>query len=158
MFTNDELQSLLVGIRMVKAFTDAELGSSAQQAEDKIMAVLPEALKQHAEQQPYRIPVLERDDHLRQTHLTIRKACEQQRIIRFDYQDQQQNLTTRDIWPLGLIGWGDRWTLLGWCEMRKDYRNFRFDRITNLSVSDNAFSPSPNRSLQHYLKSMGQQA
>ncbi len=155
MFTNDELQSLLVGIRMVKAFTDPELGKAAQLAEDKIMSVLPDPLKAYAETQPYCIPVIDRDNALRETHLVIRKACEQQQKLVIDYSDEAKSRTSRVVWPLRLVGWGDRWTLLAWCELREAYRNFRFDRMQQMTVLDQTFETTESISWEHYIATQG---
>ena len=38
--------------------------------------------------------------------------------------------TTRVIRPLGLWFWGNVWTLVGWCELRDDFRMFRADRMS----------------------------
>jgi predicted DNA-binding transcriptional regulator YafY len=154
MFNNDELQALLVGIRMVKAFTDPALGDAATQAEDKILSVLPEHLKRRAEQQPYCVPVLERDDALRQRHLEIRLACEAHKKVNIDYVDEQGRSSERIIWPLGLISWGDRWTLVAWCELRNDYRHFRFDRIQALCETGDCFQPTDHISLNHFLSTV----
>lgn len=154
MFNNDELQALLVGIRMVKAFTDPALGDAATQAEDKILSVLPEHLKRRAENQPYCVPVLERDDALRRRHLEIRLACEAHKKVNIDYVDEQGRPSDRVIWPLGLISWGDRWTLVAWCELRNDYRHFRFDRIRALNETGDCFQPTDQISLNHFLSTV----
>ncbi|CDL47186.1 Transcriptional regulator, DeoR family [Klebsiella pneumoniae ISC21] len=33
-------------------------------------------------------------------------------------------MTWREVLPLGLFFWGERWLLVAWCELRNDYRNF----------------------------------
>ena len=152
MFKHDELQSLLIGLRMVRAFTDKELAQAARQAEDKILSVLPENLKHIAEEQAYRIPILNKDNDKRDIHLQLRKACEDKHKLNLDYADNNGNESRRCIWPLTMIGWGDNWTLLAWCELREDYRNFRFDRITKITSSAVKFKTSRTRSMSHYFK------
>lgn len=63
--------------------------------------------------------------------------------------------TARVVWPLGLIGWTGKWTLLAWCELRRDYRNFRFDRIEGIETLDETFEHREDRSLRHYLQGFG---
>ena len=152
MFDAEELQALLVGGQMVRAFTDPDLGVAAQRAMDKIIAILPDDLKSRAEAQPYRVPVRARDNELRQTHRHLRQACEERRKISIDYGDEQDRATQRVIWPMGLIGWGEVWTLLAWCELRNDYRNFRFDRIKALEILTATYPEHQTRNLQHYLE------
>jgi len=53
MFTLEELQALLLGSKMVSAWTDPQLAAKAQAAITKINAVLPQQLKQQVEQLPY---------------------------------------------------------------------------------------------------------
>lgn len=154
MFTADELQALIVGSRMVQAFTDKDLARGARSAELKIRSILTEPLQRHAEQQPYRIPILESDDGLREVHGKLRRACEQLQKVRAVYLDEKQEKTERIIWPLGMIGWTGKWTLLAWCELRRDYRNFRFDRFETLEQLEEQFKPSDDISIAHYLKSV----
>jgi len=152
MFTPDELQALIVGSRMVQSFTDRDLARAAQQAEQKIRSVLTDELKQHAERQPYRIQVLEGDDELRETHGKLRRACERHQKVAAGYRDENGKETERIIRPLGMIGWSTCWTLLAWCELRRDYRNFRFDRFRSLRVLEDRFIPTDDISIAGYLR------
>lgn len=154
MFTPDELQALIVGSRMVQAFTDKDLARGARSAELKIRSILTEPLQRHAEQQPYRIPILESDDGLREVHGKLRRACEQRQKVRAVYLDEKQEKTERIIWPLGIVGWTGKWTLLAWCELRRDYRNFRFDRFEALELLEEYFAPVDDISITHYLQSV----
>lgn len=154
MFDAQEILALLVGSRMVQAFTDPELGRSSWLAEQKILAILPPNLQMKAEQQPYCIPVLKRDDEARHTHGRLRHACEQRRKVTIRYNDSNGVHSERTIWPLAMIGWGDRWTLLAWCEIRNDYRNFRFDRITGINETEEFYPLRADRGLTHYINQM----
>lgn len=140
---------------MVTAWTDPELAKGAGSAEHKIRAVLPEALLIEADRHPYRVPVLSgKFDQVRNHHLIIRKACEQNKVLRLHYADAEGHESERDIWPLGLIFWGERWTLTAWCEKRSDYRNFRLDRIIDSAPLDLHYPDHPERNLEHYLSTL----
>lgn len=154
MFDADEVLALMVGARMVRAFTDPQLAQAAAQAERKIASILPQGLKQRAAKQPYRIPLLRRDDVLREKHALLRQACEAQCKIRITYLDEEQKQSQRVLWPLGIIGWSGRWTLLAWCELRQNYRNFRFDRVQATELLDEGFDTDAQMCLQHYLHSV----
>lgn len=152
MFTPEELLGLMVGVRMVRAFTDPDLARSASQSEQKIRSILTDPLKLSAERQPYRIPILDSDNELREVHRSLRLACEEHRKVRVVYCDEQQQETERVLWPLGIIGWTGRWTLLAWCELREDYRNFRFDRFNAVDCLEEMFTPASNVSITHYFE------
>ncbi|HEX5338359.1 MAG TPA: YafY family protein [Gallionella sp.] len=149
MFRPEEVTALLVGSRMVQAWTDPDLAQAAKQAEAKILAVLTPAMLAAISRLPYRIPAYERAES--GVHGLLRKACEARQKIAIAYRDMNGQESTRRLWPLGMVGWGDHWTLLAWCERRDAYRNFRFDRIQNIEVLPELYPPHPQRNLEHYL-------
>lgn len=151
MFDRHEVMALLVGARMVEAFTDPALGASARKAEAKIRAILDDPALAAADALPYRAPVLPSDAPLRERHQRIREACEARAKLRLDYRDAGGAASHRVVWPLGLLAWTGRWTLLAWCEMRGDYRNFRFDRIDRMTTLEDRFPLRVDRSLTHYI-------
>lgn len=151
MFSADEVLAMLVGSQMVQAFTDPQLALSAQRAEQKIRAVLPPLLQQRADQSLYRIPILEKDSALRERHILIRVACEKQLKVQLMYADETDHVTQRTAWPLGIVGLPGKWLLLAWCELRQDYRTFRFDRIQTITTSSDPFKTSATVSLNHYF-------
>ncbi len=151
MFDFEELQALLLGSSIVQAWTDPELARAAAKAESKIRAILPEPLLQKADNQPYQVPKFDKHNGERDKHGVLRKACDQHLKIVIDYTDAEQAVTQRTLWPLGLIFWGKRWALLAWCELRNDFRHFRLDRMTGITVSASQFEQIEERSLKYFL-------
>ncbi|MEM9641756.1 MAG: YafY family protein [Pseudomonadota bacterium] len=156
MFTRDETLALLLGLQMTQAFTDPALGAAAGAAAVKIRAILDDQALEMLERQPYRIPACFADNTQRARHQVIRQATEQRCKLRIDYVDRLGAASRRIVWPLGLIGWSQRWTLLAWCERREDYRNFRFDRIDTLEALTETYPVRQDRSLADYLKQVPQ--
>jgi len=149
MFEMDEITALLAGNRMVQAWTDPALGDAARRAEEKILAVLTPAMLNEVSRLPYRIPNYSYPE--RETHGLLRKACELRLKVVIEYRDVNGDETARTLWPLGMVGWGDHWTLLAWCEMRDAYRNFRFDRIRRIDCLPEHYPKHAERNLEHYL-------
>lgn len=149
MFQADEVTALLVGSRMVQAWTDPDLARAARQAETKILSVLKPEMLIGVSRLPYRIPVYE--SSVSHTHRLLRKACEERQKVTIAYRDMNGHETARTLWPFGMVGWGDRWTLLAWCEKRDAYRNFRFDRIQSIQLLPERYPAHPQRNLEHYL-------
>ena len=56
--------------------------------------------------------------------------------------------------PLGLYFWGSVWTLGAWCELRQDFRNFRLDRIEEMSLLDETFENESPATLEDFIKAM----
>jgi predicted DNA-binding transcriptional regulator YafY len=149
MFRMEEITALLAGNRMVQAWTDPELAEAARRAEAKILAVLTPEMLNEVSRLPYRIPIYSNGE--RETHGLLRKACELRLKVTVGYRDMNGEESERTLWPLGMMGWGDHWTLLAWCEMRDAYRNFRFDRIQHIDCLPEHYPAHAERSLEHYL-------
>lgn len=153
MFDEQELDALLLGIRMVQAWSDEDLSAAADSVLHKIRAVLPDRVHhQHTQQEDWiLVPNLDVDRQLAAYSNQIRRAIKQRLILDINYQKENGEKSSRSLWPLGLFYWGRSWTLVAWCEARDDYRMFRLDRITALTEQSLQYPQQTDRSLQHYL-------
>ncbi len=137
MFSESEIEALILGIRWVVNGGDGELAQQALSALTKIHAVLPEArleqLKQHA---LYPVGNQAQDPIEAANLATIRQALREQRKITFDYQDKQGKVTSRTVLPIN-IGYFESLRLLAaWCELRQDFRHFRIEKMQAVSIGD----------------------
>jgi predicted DNA-binding transcriptional regulator YafY len=152
MFDAEELAALALGSRMVRGWTDKELGQAAERALLKIESVLPEALRERLNREAMLVP----DFNVATPRVAplgkLRRGIDEHRKVRFDYTDADGSATQRTVRPLGLIFWGGAWTLGGWCELRNDFRTFRIDRMTAVSVLDETFDVSEGKNLADYLR------
>jgi predicted DNA-binding transcriptional regulator YafY len=63
--------------------------------------------------------------------------------IALHYRDEHGRDSERTIWPIA-IGYLDRVRLLvAWCEMRRDFRHFRTDRVTSAAFLDERYAERP---------------
>jgi predicted DNA-binding transcriptional regulator YafY len=157
MFTADELESLVVGTRFVRAFAGDRLAAGAQAALLKIEAVLPPELRERAARTRIYAPVWRdqgKADFAARIDL-LHSAIEARQVLRMEYGDEAGNASTREIEPLCLAFWGGKWTLGAWCRLREGFRNFRPDRIVLCNVSGERFEDKPGRNLEAYLQSVG---
>ncbi|OUL56496.1 helix-turn-helix transcriptional regulator [Pseudoalteromonas ulvae] len=151
MFTLEELQALLLGSKMVSAWTDPVLAEKAHSAITKIEAVLPDNLKQQTADQPYLVSGWSHSSAHQSFTYTLRQGIEQKRSVNLHYSDANNQLTTRTVEPLGLVYWGGKWTLVAYCQLRNNYREFRLDRIQDAHLSADAFCLSKEKNLDHYV-------
>lgn len=154
MFTPEEALALSVGVRFVRAFTDPDLSDAADTADRKIRSVLTDDTKYRLDHQPYRMPVLPSTRAERDLHGLLRAGCEGRLKLRFMYESAKGEPSERLVWPLSMVAWSGRWTLLAWCESRDDYRNFRFDRMKSVFLTDSVFPQSDDRSVDHYYRTV----
>ncbi|EIL88449.1 helix-turn-helix transcriptional regulator [Rhodanobacter sp. 115] len=156
MFTADELESLVVGTRFVRAFAGDKLAAGAQAALLKIEAVLPPELRERAARTRIYAPMW-RDEKSVEFAARIDRlhaAIGASRVLRLDYRDETGNASAREVEPLCLAFWGGKWTLGAWCRLREGFRNFRPDRIDTLAETDEVFANVAGRDLDAYLLAM----
>lgn len=152
MFDHDEVESLLLGARMIRAWSDRQLAASASSALNKILAVLPAHLRAIEETSAIHVPDFQSQSAVASYSEEIRKAIKKNEIIDIHYTDAKSEDSQRRIWPLGIFFWGKAWTLVAWCELRDGYRVFRLDRINSYSPTGERFTLHENCSLDHYLE------
>lgn len=151
MFTEKEMMALELGMRMVNAWSDTELAEGSRSAAIKIRSVLPDQLKQQVESFPVMVPDFHTQTLASQRGQLLRHATDNKLKIEIEYVAENGQKTARILHPLGQIFWGKVWTLVAWCELRQSYRHFRNDRIQALSVKDEGFVLSHDKSFEHYL-------
>lgn len=150
MFDIEEIDALVLGARVVEAWTDPDMARAARTALAKIEAAMPRTQRHWVHASP--ISVGERvAEPLSFDPAALREAVRARRKLDIAYRDVAGQATERRVWPLGLLFYGPVWLLAAWCELRTDYRVFRLDRIGALSVSQVCFRPGPGRSLQDFL-------
>lgn len=153
MFTRDEIVALVAGARLIRAFGGADMARGAEEALVKIGAVLPEAERLRAGRVPIHAIGPRMTDDLRALIDRIEQATDASLRLSLDYSDQNGAATRRVIRPLGLWFWGAVWTVVGWCELREDFRMFRLDRIGGMAEGA-PFKPARGRRLQDFYRNM----
>lgn len=151
MFTEEELAALLLGARMVQAWTDKGLARAAHQAISKIEHVIPDHLKPELERQEIMVPAFPFSLTVSDELEVLRGAIKQQRKVHFDYQREDNQKSNRTVHPLGLFYWGKVWTLVAWCELRDNFRHFRLDRMSNIASLETRYESIEGRTLQDFL-------
>lgn len=154
LFTPDEVEALVLGMRLVETWADDDLRRSARAVLDKIDAVVSSEERPHLD----RTALFSLSFETRRERLApfgpLRRAINAQRRVSFLYEDRAGAQSRRTVRPLGLYFWGGAWTLGAWCELRDDFRNFRIDRVTELVVLSDTFALEPPCTLDAYVAAM----
>ena len=147
MFTRDEVEALVLGARIVRAWADPALARAAEEALAKVENVLPESVKRRIPDAEVFAPDFHVDPEQRARLQPLREAIGERRKLRLVYLDGGAQSTERVVRPLGLFFWGARWTLGAWCELRDGFRNFRADRMERCDVLAETFALEPGKTL-----------
>lgn len=154
MFTQDELEALVLGARIVENWADAELAEAARDALAKVESVVPDDRSLRVRQTALFAPPARRPPPVTVDLGALRRAIRERRRVHFAYVDAKGDPSTRTIHPLGMYFFGPIWLVAAWCELRDDFRAFRPDRMRDLSVRE-PFAPEPGRSLQDFMEKYG---
>ncbi len=154
MFTEDELEALLLGMRMVSVWSDPQLADAAERAVARIEAVLPERLTPELARNTIMVPPYGPEAGVGDALHLLRQAVRERSKIKFHYQRADGERSVRTVRPLGLAYWGRTWTLVAWCELRNEFRHFRLDRMQDLLASGESFEQEAGRTLDDFLASI----
>lgn len=163
MFTQDEAGAMLLAGKFVEKMSDKSVRKAFESAMYKIKAVMSEAEKDHLDHLQPHIEVFvnqrsaknqgEFPDHF---ITEIQRAVVQKQVLKLDYISNQEELSQREVEPIGLFYYSGAWHLIAWCRLRNGYRDFRADRIKELVNTSKNFEGRNLLSLQEYFQTMFQ--
>lgn len=148
-FDHEEIEAVVLGLRIAESWTDPELARAARRALDKIAAALSRDRQELVETTRLFAPPTHRRAPLAVSLAQIRGAIRDRRRVSFDYVDEHGSPTQRNAQPLGLFFYGPVWLLGCWCELRSDFRAFRLDRMRQLEVLE-TFVAKPGRTFEDF--------
>ena len=135
MFSDEEIEAIVLGSRWVAKQPDKRLAAAATDALAKIAAVLPDDLREDLDATT--LLVGPRSDHLEAIDLGIvRQAIRDERKLGFLYRDAVGAASERLVWPFALAFFDKVRVMVAWCETRQDFRHFRADRMSGLRATD----------------------
>jgi predicted DNA-binding transcriptional regulator YafY len=163
MFTQDEASSMIMAGKFVEKMTDKSVRKAFESAMYKIKSVMSEAEKDHLDHLQSHIEVYvsrrnsdnqgEFPDHFM---TDIQRAVVNKHVLKLDYISNTEELTQREVEPIGLFYYSGAWHLIAWCRLRNGYRDFRADRIKELKNTSQPFENRNLLSLKEYFQSMFQ--
>lgn len=135
MFNADELEAVMLGLRWVERRGDQDLSRAAQDTIAKIGAVLPQQLKPFLFDSGLLAPPAFHKTVDSVDVAALRQAVREQRKVLLVYRDEADRMTERVIWPIGISYFDAQRLVIGWCELRNDFRSFRTDRMVQAKVT-----------------------
>ena len=147
MFSDEEVEALVLGLRLLMQGPDREMSRTARDASAKIAAVLPPERRSEMEFiglfaiPPYSLAIAN-------PLADLRRAMREERQVRLGYRDKKGQETERTVYPIALGYYENHQSLMAYCTLRQDFRHFRVDNMLSVDVLP-ATMPEPRRTLFH---------
>lgn len=162
MFSREEAAALLTGEKLMAQLSDNSNKKEFSNAMQKIRAVLRGSEKDFLESLEDNIAVVSRrppvgDEFPNRFLSDIQYSLGKQQMLQLDYfAMHNETHTKRTVEPIGIIFMTGNWHLIAWCRLREGYRDFRMDRIKNLSVSEESYDRTRHITLKDYIDKYGE--
>ena len=156
-FSVAEATMLLLGSAFAAQSFDAQYREAASSANRKIEAVLTARQREEVRYLQESIALVAPEtvgqgmtkDFLAQ----LRRAIIERKTVQFHYhtrypQNGSPPRNTRAADPYGLVHYNGAWYLIGHCHLRKARRNFRLDRMTDVTLLDKTFHRPANFTME----------
>lgn len=134
MFTTDEVEAVMLGLRWVMRRGDPDLVRAAQDAVAKVGTVLPVELRPVLFDTALLVPPSWRTFPDNVDVAALRRAIREQRKVKISYRNEEGAATERVIWPFAISYFDAQRLIVSWCELRQAFRTFRTDRMIHAEV------------------------
>ncbi|UOQ51271.1 helix-turn-helix transcriptional regulator [Hymenobacter cellulosivorans] len=152
-FTPEEANSLVLLETIAATLADASIQAQYTAALTKVKAAMRERERERLEQFTSRIKM-----HLPEYFrgpadylATLQSALADRRVIELEYCDKSGQSSQRPVEPIGLAFYNLSWHLIGWCQLRQDYRDFKVARIRQLTTTTRPFTKPDHLLLTEYI-------
>ncbi|HEY6413565.1 MAG TPA: YafY family protein [Edaphobacter sp.] len=154
-FTAEEASALVTAAMLVQQFTDESIRAQMNSALLKVRAILPRDRQEQIARLESGLATTSNASLPIQADLSLlQQALAHRKLLRFQYRGAAKSeITERTVEPLGLVYYQQRWHLIAWCRTRKDYRDFRADRMTSVTALTETFTPREDFRLSDFIHS-----
>lgn len=155
-FSNEEANALLLTEVLVHGFADKSIRNHYTSALNKVKTVLRAAQKDKVEalSDTIRLQLPQRLNNDSEYLSILQTAIANKQLVRLEYTNTKDENSIREVEPIGLIYYAFSWHLIAWCHLRKDYRDFKVQRIVKLQNTTVEFTVREHIPLEQYMKQL----
>lgn len=155
MFTESEANALIFGEKLIYKTKDESLIAEFGKAIEKIKSVLDNSEKEKVDFLAERTIIGKNwQDERTSNYLSlIQQALTNFTVLKMVYTKAEATKSTeRAVEPFAIYhNTAENWVLIAWCRLRKEFRNFRLDRIDQLHQMAEKFEPH-QLSMEEYVE------
>lgn len=151
MFTEAQANALILAEQLVLKNKDTSFIQNYTEAIEKIKAVLRDSDKEKANLLAERTRFEQNINQKRNSNnlSDLQFALTNYLSVQIEYTNENNTKSKRIIEPFALLS-TENWLLVAYCRLRKEFRYFRLDRITKMTILSEKFEPH-NMSLQDFF-------
>lgn len=160
MITEEEANALIVSEKLILNQGDISLKKDFSSLLFKIKSVLKRFEKDNVSRLENRISASIKEEKMESSSLSIiQKAITNTLVVSISYHSfYKDEITQREIEPLGLYFTDKAWVVVAYCRLRKEIREFRLDRIAELKTTSETFTYQEDFELLKYFKDLSEQS
>lgn len=143
MLTPDEIEAAVLGAQWVAGRGDPALARAANDLIAKIAEAVPDNLRPIVLEPAGRASPAWQNAPDNIDMALVRASIHGGRKIKLSYRDEQERASDRVIWPITVGYMETKRLLIGWCELRQDFRTFRTDRVAEAWFLEDRFPERP---------------
>ncbi|MEJ5993485.1 YafY family protein [Pedobacter sp. Du54] len=153
-FNSDEANALLLMERFLEGFADKSILTHYTSALNKVKNVLRTVQKEKLEtlNEHIKLQLPERLKNDFEYLSLLQNAISSKCIIEINYKNNKQEVSKREVEPIGLIFYAFSWHLIGWCYLRKEYRDFKLNNILKVRCTEIPFQKTEHMQISEYMK------
>jgi len=154
-FTEKQANALITAQHLVNLSNDSSFVTDFEEAMIKIKSVFKTSIQEKSELLDKKIRVFnfEKENTASNALSEIQLAITNLNYIEINYRKANDaHISFRKIEPYAFYSTINKWILIAWCHLRKEYRAFRIDRIQHFKILSEKFKDR-NFNLQDYFSS-----
>lgn len=155
-FNTDEASALLMMERFITGFADRSIQQHYHTALEKVKNVLKSSQKDTLEKlnENIRLQLPKRLQNDAEYLSVLQNAIAQKAVVFIKYKNYKEEISERQLEPIGLIFYAFSWHLIGYCHLRKTYRDFKVNNILHLQCLAAPFTIDTHISINEYMKQL----
>lgn len=143
MFTKEEVLSFITAEKLMQKFSHESLGNHYQTAMEKVRSVLRNSDKNLIQNIENQIGIYnynpKKEDTIKNIIPTILESIAEKQQLLIEYKTVDDRISTRNLEVVGVFYEFSYWYMIAYCTLRNDFRQFRIDRILNITKTQNPF-------------------
>jgi predicted DNA-binding transcriptional regulator YafY len=155
-FNSDEANALILMEKFLLGFADKSILQHYTTALNKVKNVLKNTQKEKLDhlQNHIKLQLPQRMNNDFEYLSLLQNAISAKQTLILNYKNNKEEVSKREVEPIGLIFYAFSWHLIAFCYLRSTYRDFKVNNFLAVKCTEQAFKVTEHISLNDYMKQL----